>query len=227
MKETIKEVLLSILPITIVIILLQLFIIQLPVTQFMPFLFGVLIIGAGLVLFLLGVNMSLLPVGEMIGSALPRTNKVWVVVWVGFLLGIVVTIAEPDVRVLSSQVDLVSGGTIPKAVLLLSVSLGVGIFISLAILRIIFQLNFVVLLIAGYSIVFLLASFTPPSYIPISFDAGGVTTGPMTVPFIMALGLGVASVMKRNTVSKDAFGLVALASIGPIIAVLLLGVIYG
>lgn len=227
MKETIKEVLFSILPITIVIILLQLFIIQLPVTQFMPFLFGVLIIGAGLVLFLLGVNMSLLPVGEMIGSALPRTNKVWVVVWVGFLLGIVVTIAEPDVRVLSSQVDLVSGGTIPKAVLLLSVSLGVGIFISLAILRIIFQLNFVVLLIAGYSIVFLLASFTPPSYIPISFDAGGVTTGPMTVPFIMALGLGVASVMKRNTVSKDAFGLVALASIGPIIAVLLLGVIYG
>ncbi|WP_404456123.1 DUF1538 domain-containing protein [Oceanobacillus kapialis] len=227
MKETIKEVLLSILPITIVILLLQLFIIQLPVTQFMPFLFGVLIIGAGLVLFLLGVNMSLLPVGEMIGSALPRTNKVWVVVWVGFLLGIVVTIAEPDVRVLSSQVDLVSGGTIPKAVLLLSVSLGVGIFISLAILRIIFQLNFVILLIAGYSIVFLLASFTPPSYIPISFDAGGVTTGPMTVPFIMALGVGVASVMKRNTVSKDAFGLVALASIGPIIAVLLLGVIYG
>ncbi|WP_042221207.1 DUF1538 domain-containing protein [Oceanobacillus manasiensis] len=227
MKETVKEVLLSILPITIVITLLQVTIIQLPFEQFTPFLLGVVMVSVGLILFLIGVNMSLLPLGEMIGSALPKTNKVWVVVWVGFLLGVVVTIAEPDVRILSSQVEIVSEGAIPKPVLLLSVSLGVGIFISLAMLRIIFQMNLAYLLLAGYGIVFLLASITPPSYVPISFDSGGVTTGPLTVPFIMALGVGVASVMKRNTASKDAFGLVALASIGPIIAVLLLGVVYG
>ncbi|WP_164667352.1 DUF1538 domain-containing protein [Virgibacillus doumboii] len=226
-KETILEVIYSILPITLVITALQFTIIWLPMETFIQFLIGVAFVGLGLVLFLLGVNVGLLPVGELIGSALSKTKKLWVIVFFGFLLGLVVTIAEPDVRVLSTQVDTVSGGAIPKSVLILAVALGVGIFVGLAMLRIIFNFSIVYLLAGGYALIFLLAAFTPAHFVPISFDSGGVTTGPLTVPFIMALGVGVATVIRGKTASSDGFGLIGLASIGPIISVLILGVIYG
>ncbi|PAV31567.1 hypothetical protein CIL05_02610 [Virgibacillus profundi] len=226
-KETVLEVIYSILPITIVITVLQFTIIGLPIETFIQFLIGVLMVGVGLILFLLGVNVGLLPVGEMIGSALSKTNKLWLIIFFGFLLGIVVTVAEPDVRVLSTQVDQVSGGAIPKSILILAVALGVGTFVALAMIRIIFNFSIVYILAIGYGIIFLLAAFTPASYVPISFDSGGVTTGPLTVPFILALGLGVATVLRGKSASSDSFGLVALASIGPILSVLILGVIYG
>ncbi|MFD1852056.1 DUF1538 domain-containing protein [Oceanobacillus bengalensis] len=226
-KDTVLEVVKSILPITIVITVLQFTLIWLPMETFLQFLIGVLFVGVGLILFLLGVNIGLLPVGEMIGAALPKTKKLWVIIFFGFLLGLVVTFAEPDVRVLSTQVEQVSAGAIPKSILILSVALGVGIFVALAMVRIIFNINIVYLLTVGYGLIFLLAAFTPQAYVPISFDSGGVTTGPLTVPFIMALGVGVASVMKGKSASSDGFGLIALASIGPILSVLLLGVIYG
>ncbi|RKQ33553.1 DUF1538 domain-containing protein [Oceanobacillus halophilus] len=226
-KETIIEVIKSILPIAIVITILQFTIIWLPLETFMQFLIGVLFVGVGLILFLLGVNVGLLPVGEMIGSALPKTKKLWLIILFGFLLGLVVTIAEPDVRVLSSQVEQVSDGAIPQSVLILSVALGVAIFVAIAMIRIVFNISIVYILAVGYGLIFLLAAFTPPAYVPISFDSGGVTTGPLTVPFIMALGVGVASVIRGKTASRDGFGLIALASIGPILSVLLLGVIYG
>ncbi|WP_096273106.1 DUF1538 domain-containing protein [Paucisalibacillus globulus] len=226
-KETIREVILSILPITIIITILQFTIIWLPMEVFIQFLIGALMVAIGLILFLLGVSVGLQPVGELIGSALSKTKKVWMIILFGFILGVVVTIAEPDVRVLGTQVDSVSGGAIPQSILILSVALGVGIFVGLAMLRIILNINIVYLLIAGYGIAFFLAAFTPPTFVPISFDSGGVTTGPLTVPFILALGVGVATVIRGKSSSSDGFGLVALASIGPIISVLLLGVIYG
>ena len=226
-KETIKEVIFSILPITVIITILQFTLIWLPIEVFIQFLIGAAMVGVGLILFLIGVNVGLQPVGELIGSALSKTKKVWMIVLFGFILGIVVTIAEPDVRVLGTQVDSVSGGAIPQSILILSVALGVGIFVGLAMLRIILNVNIVYLLIVGYAIAFTIAAFTPPTFVPISFDSGGVTTGPLTVPFILALGVGVASVIRGKSSSSDGFGLVALASIGPIISVLLLGVIYG
>ncbi|GAB3049475.1 DUF1538 domain-containing protein [Virgibacillus ainsalahensis] len=226
-KETVLEVIYSILPITIVITVLQFTLIWLPMETFIQFLIGVVFVGIGLILFLLGVNVGLLPVGEMIGSALSKTKKVWLIIFFGFLLGVVVTIAEPDVRVLSTQVDQVSDGAIPKSILILAVALGVGIFVALAMIRIIFNISIVYILAAGYALIFLVASFTPSTFVPISFDSGGVTTGPLTVPFILALGVGVASVIKGKSASTDGFGLVALASIGPILSVLFLGVIYG
>jgi len=171
--------------------------------------------------------MGLLPVGKMIGSALPKTGKAWIVIFFGFLLGLVVTVAEPDVRVLATQVDLVSGGEISKNIIIYSVALGVAIFVGLAMLRIIINIPIIYLLFAGYGLIFLLALFTPSKFLPISLDAGGVTTGPMTVPFILALGVGVASTIRGKTSTTDGFGLVALASIGPVLAVLILGVIYG
>jgi hypothetical protein len=163
----------------------------------------------------------------MIGSTLPKSKKIWLIIAVGFILGFVVTVAEPDVRVLAQQIDDVSGGEISQMVLIYSVALGVGIFVALAMARIIFKIQLKWLLLGGYSVVFLLAAITPNTFIPISFDAGGVTTGPMTVPFILALGVGVASVLRSKSSSSDSFGLVALASIGPIISVQILGVIYG
>lgn len=226
-KSTILEVIYSILPITVVITALQFTLVWLPTETFLQFLIGVVMVGIGLILFLLGVNVGLLPVGEMIGSALSKTRKLWIIVFFGFLLGIVVTVAEPDVRVLSHQVDQVSSGEIPRSILILAVSLGVGIFVALAMIRIVFSINIVYILACGYGIIFLLAAFSPPQFVPISFDSGGVTTWPLTVPFILALGVGVASVMRGKSSSSDSFGLVALASIGPILSVLLLGVIYG
>ncbi|RYG72532.1 DUF1538 domain-containing protein [Lentibacillus lipolyticus] len=226
-NETVLEVLYSILPITVVITVLQFTIIWLPAEAFVQFLIGVLFVGIGLILFLIGVNVGLLPVGEMVGSALTKTKKLWVIILFGFLLGAVVTIAEPDVRVLSSQIDDVSGGAIPQSTLILAVALGVGIFVGLAMLRIIFKIRIVYLLAGGYGLIFLIAAFTPSHFVPISFDAGGVTTGPLTVPFVLALGVGVATVIRGKSASSDGFGLVGLASIGPILSVLILGVIYG
>ncbi|WP_010531435.1 DUF1538 domain-containing protein [Lentibacillus jeotgali] len=226
-KDTVFEVIYSILPIALVITALQFTIIWLPMEAFVQFLIGVLFVGIGLILFLLGVNVGLLPVGEMIGSALSKTKKIWIIVLFGFLLGAVVTFAEPDVRVLSSQIDDVSGGAIPQSVLIMSVAIGVGIFVALAMFRIVFNISIVYLLAGGYALIFLIAAFAPSSFVPISFDAGGVTTGPLTVPFILALGVGVATVIRGKTASSDGFGLVGLASIGPILSVLILGVIYG
>jgi hypothetical protein len=136
-------------------------------------------------------------------------------------------VAEPDVRVLAMQVDRVSNGEISKNFLIYTVAAGVAFFVGLAMLRIILSIPISYLLVASYGLVFLLAAFTPAHFLPVSFDAGGVTTGPMTVPFILALGVGVASVLGGKTASADGFGLVALASIGPILAVMLLGLFYG
>ncbi|WEG18446.1 DUF1538 domain-containing protein [Alkalihalophilus pseudofirmus] len=225
--ETVKEVVFAVLPITLVIVILQFTLIWLPPEVFIQFLIGVVMVSVGLILFLVGVHVGLLPVGEMIGSILPKSKKIWPIITVGFILGFVVTVAEPDVRVLAQQIDNVSGGEISQMVLISSVALGVGIFVALAMARIIFKIRLKWLLLGGYSVVFLLAAITPNTFIPISFDAGGVTTGPMTVPFILALGVGVASVLRSKSSSSDSFGLVALASIGPIISVQILGVIYG
>lgn len=222
-----KEVVMAILPLAAVIIILQYTLIGLPPDLFFRFLAGVVMVGMGLFLFLVGVHIGLLPIGQLIGSTLPKTNKIWLILGTGFVLGVVVTIAEPDVRVLSSQIDDVSGGEIANLTLVYSVALGVGIFVMLAMARTVFNIPLKWLLLGGYSIVGLLALFTPATFLPISFDAGGVTTGPMTVPFILALGVGVASVLRGKSSSSDGFGLVALASIGPILAVMVLGVIYG
>lgn len=225
-RETAFEVISAVIPITLLVILLQLFVIRLPLNTFIQFLVSVAMVSVGLILFLIGVHIGLLPIGELIGSLLPKTGKLWLVVFFGLLLGFVITVAEPDVRVLAIQVDMVSQGVISRNVLIFAVALGVAISVGLAMMRIILNISLYYLLIAGYTLVFILAAFTPSQFVPVSFDAGGVTTGPMTVPFILALGVGVSSVLAGKSTSTDGFGLIALASIGPIIAVLLLGVIY-
>ncbi len=226
-NETVLEVIYSILPIAVVITVLQFTIIWLPMEAFVQFLIGVVFVGIGLILFFTRRQCrTATGWGNDRFRSDENENAVGYRI-VRVLLGAVVTIAEPDVRVLSSQIDEVSGGAIPQSTLILAVALGVGIFVGLAMLRIIFNISIVYLLAGGYGLIFLIAAFTPSQFVPISFDAGGVTTGPLTVPFVLALGVGVATVIRGKSASSDGFGLVGLASIGPILSVLILGVIYG
>lgn len=227
--ETIWEVVYAIMPITVLVLLLQFTLIWLPMESLVQFLIGVAFVSAGLILFLIGVHIGLLPVGEMIGSALPKTGKVWMILLFSFILGFAVTVAEPDVHVLSEYVDQVSGGAIGKWQLIFPVALGLGIFVSLSMARIILSISIKWILFFGYALVMGLAfsPWVPDLFVPVSFDAGGVTTGPMAVPFILAFGVGVASVLRSDDKAADGFGLVALASIGPLLAVLILGMIFG
>ncbi len=226
-RDTFKEVAAAILPVTVVVILLQIVFIQLPLEALLQFLIGAAFVGLGFFLFLLGVTAGLLPVGEMIGKQLPKTRNIFIIVGTGFLLGFVVTIAEPDVRVLTKQINLVSDGAIGAGMLVLSVALGLAIFVALAMIRIIFSIPIHYMLIGGYVLVFTLSLFVPNEFIAISFDAGGVTTGPMAVPFILALGVGVASILRSgSSAAGEGFGLIGLASIGPILAIMILGVLF-
>lgn len=227
-RETVWEVIYAILPISVLVILLQFTLIWMPLESLVQFFIGVLFVMSGLILFLIGVHIGLLPVGEMIGSSLPKTGKIWMIILFSFILGFAVTVAEPDVHVLSGYVDQVSGGEIAKWELIIPVALGLGIFVALAMVRIVLNISIKWILFAGYLLVFSLAlsPWVSAEFIPVSFDAGGVTTGPMAVPFILAFGVGVASVLRSDDTAADGFGLVALASIGPLLAVLILGILY-
>ncbi len=226
-KEILLEVLQAIGPIVVVISLIQFFIIRTPISLFWQFLAGAILVTAGLFLFLVGVRVSLLPIGEMVGSRLTSHGSLLLLLVAAFIFGFIITVAEPDVRVLAHQVDIASGGAIDSGILIISVALGVGFFVSLAILRILMGIPIIYLLATGYVFVVVLSFFTPPGFVAISFDAGGVTTGPMAVPFILALGVGATSVLGGKSTVADTFGLIGLASIGPVIGVMILGVIFG
>lgn len=211
-------------PLSLVVIFLQFTILKLPGEVLLQFLIGAVMVGGGLFLFLLGGQVGLIPIGELIGSALPKRGKLWIVLLFGLLLGFAVTLAEPHIRVLALQVDMVSQGAVSRNMLIYAVASGVGVFISLALLRIFLGVSIIYFLIAAFVLVFFVASFASPSFVPVSFDAGGVITGPLVVPFLLALGVGVSSALGGRSSTADRFGLLALSSFGPILAILLLGV---
>lgn len=205
---------------------MQFTLLSLPAAVLIRFLVGALLVMAGLFLFLKGVRVGLLPIGQAIGRELPKRTSLGLLLFFSSVLGFVVTVAEPDVRVLAHQVAYVSGGDIGKGVLILVVALGVGLSVGLAMLRIVLGLPISLILAAGYLAVLVLSFFVPPHFLPVAFDAGGVTTGPVTVPFILALGIGIVSVLGGKSAIGDGFGVVGIASIGPIIAVMILGIIF-
>lgn len=224
-RHMVREVAQAVAPIVAVIIIIQVFLMKTPLPTIVLFLLGSAMVVIGIALFLLGVKIGLLPMGETIGSEMPKSGSLTLIVAVAFLFGLLATIAEPDVRVLTSMVQTVSNGTIPQDPLILVIAVGVGFFVATAILRILYNVPIAWLFCAGYAAVLILSFFTPAEYLPIAFDAGGVTTGPVTVPFILALGIGVSSVLGGRSALKDGFGLIGLASIGPILGVMLLGVL--
>ena len=220
-RKPLKESLTSVLPITAIVLVLCFTITPISNNAMMAFLLGSLLLIVGMGLFTLGSEMSMIPLGEAVGKEITRSKKVWVIVAISFLIGVIITVAEPDLQVLAGQVP-----SIPDRVIIWSVALGVGVFLVIALLRILFAIQLSYLLIGFYAIVFVLAGFVSPDFWVVAFDSGGVTTGPMTVPFIMALGVGVASIRSDEKAKSDSFGLVALCSIGPILAVLILGFLY-
>ncbi len=226
-REVLLEISQAVLPIAVLVIVLIILFIPAWWPVVLQFLVGTFMVMLGLGLFLLGVKVGMLPLGEAIGAELPQWGSLVPILFFVFVLGMAVTVAEPDVRVLAAKVDTVSGGEIARQMLITLVAIGVGLFMVVAVLRVVLGIPIGYILLAGYLAVFVLSYFVPPHFVPISFDAGGVTTGPMTVPFILALGVGLASVLGGKASLADSFGYVALASIGPVLAVMLLGVIYG
>lgn len=221
LKEKLTETLSAVTPILLIVLLLCFTIAPIPPSILMTFLIGAVLLITGMFLFNVGVDLSMTPIGERTGTIITRSKKVFLVVVITFIMGMVITISEPDLQVLAQQVP-----SIPNMTLILAVAIGVGLFLVIAILRMLFSIALSRLLLLFYAIVFVLAFFVPGDFLSIAFDSGGVTTGPMTVPFIMSFGIGIAAIRSDKHAADDSFGLVALSSVGPILAVLILGMIY-
>ena len=216
-----KESLTSVLPISVIVFIIAFLLIPVPSSSLLAFVFGAVLLVFGMGLFTLGTDVAMTPIGEAVGTALTRSRKLLFIIPVSFIIGVIVTMSEPDLQVLAGQV---SG--VPNLVLILAVAVGVGFFLVVALLRIIFNVPIKWLLFASYALVFGLTVFIPNSFISVAFDSGGVTTGPMTVPFILAMGVGVSSIRNDKNADNDSFGLVALCSVGPILAVSILSLFY-
>lgn len=220
-----KEVLYAVLPITIIVLILNFTLTPFETPLIIRFLIGTLLVVLGLSLFLFGVDLGISPIGNLMGATLTKTNKIWIVGIAGLILGFFISIAEPDLHILAGQVDFVTSGLISKASIVIIVSIGISAMLSVGLVRIVYNIPLYKILIILYSIIFILSLFTSSEFLAISFDASGATTGAMTVPFILALALGVSSLKKDSKASeKDSFGLVAIASCGAIISVMLMSI---
>ena len=221
LKEKLKEALQAVLPIMGLVLVLCFSVAPISPSILLCFLLGGALLIVGMMFFTLGAELSMTPMGERVGTAMTKSRKVWLILLLAFLLGVLITISEPDLAVLANQVP-----AVPNMTLILAVAVGVGIFLAIALLRMLLGIPLNVLLLVFYIAAFALSAFVPDSFLAVAFDSGGVTTGPMTVPFIMALGVGVSAIRNDRHAAEDSFGLVALCSIGPILAVMALGMIF-
>ena len=211
----------SVLPITLIVAALCIFFIPIESGLMLSFLIGSVMIIAGMALFTLGSELSMTQIGNHIGAKMTKSRKLGLILLLSFILGVAITVAEPDLQVLATNTP-----DIDTAALIITVSVGVGFFLMVSMLRILLGIQLKWLLIVFYAVVVILAAVSDQNFLSVAFDSGGVTTGPMTVPFIMAMGVGVASIRSDEKAKSDSFGLVAMCSIGPILAVLILGFIY-
>ena len=218
LKQKIGEALSAVLPITVIVLVLSFTnIAPMPAGMLILFILGAVMLIVGMGFFSLGADISMMPMGTEAGRKIFKTNKLWIIIPICFFIGTAITIAEPDLQVLAHQFT-----AVPDLVIIITVAVGVGLFLVAAVMREYFGINLRTLLIIFYAGVFVLSIFVRTDFLPVAFDSGGVTTGPITVPFIMALGIGVAA-MSKNESEESNFGLVALCSIGPILAVLIMG----
>ncbi len=220
-----KEALVSVLPVSLIVCLLNLTpLLNLNGTEVTVFLFSTLFLILGIALFNLGADLAMSPMGEHVGAGLTKSNNLFLLLGACFAMGVLITVAEPDLSVLASQVSNVINGTL----LIFTVGIGVGVFLLVSVLKIVFRLHLSSLLLFFYFVMFAVAALLILSgrtdFLALSFDSGGVTTGPITVPFLMALGVGIASTVGGKNMEENSFGMIALCSIGPILAVLVLGI---
>ena len=221
LNEKLQESLAAVLPILAIVLILSFTIAPLPTSVLMAFLFGAVLLVVGMMFSSLGAELAMSPMGERVGACITKTRRVGIMLTLGFLLGFLITISEPDLQVLANQVQ-----AVPNMVLIVTVAVGVGLFLCFAMLRMLLSVPLNTMLVGFYIVVFVLAMFVPKDFLAVAFDSGGVTTGPMTVPFIMAMGVGVSAIRSDKNSANDSFGLVALCSIGPILAVLILSLIF-
>jgi len=215
-------------PIVILVLILNFTISPIEADQLIRFLTGALFIILGLSIFLMGVDLGIDQIGQHMGDAIARSNKLIVVIIVGLLLGFFISVAEPDLHILAGQIDKVTSGTVAKWNIVIIVSFGIAVLLSAGLLRIVYNFGLHKMLTILYGIIFAIAIFASPEFIAISFDASGATTGALTVPFILALAVGVSALKRDSQASeKDSFGLVAIVSTGPIISVMIMSLIIG
>lgn len=219
LKKNFESSMITILPVVFMVLVLSLFI---PISRdvLISFILSSVLLIMGSALFTFGADLSMIVIGNKIGKDLVKSKKIWLILIVGFIIGTVVTIAEPDLLVLAEQLT-----SIPSWLLIIVISLGVGVCVLLASARSLFGWNLNIMLLIGFSIIFLLMFLVPSDFIPVAFDSGGVTTGTISIPFILTLGMGLVANRIDKKAKEDSFGLVALASTGPIIMVLLLGLL--
>ena len=222
LREKLSEALSSVLPIILIVLVLCFLFIPVSSGILLTFLAGGAMLILGMMFFTLGAELSISPMGGMVGSQMTKSRKLWVMILLALLLGFIITVSEPDLQVLAHLVP-----SIPNAVLIGAVALGVAVFLVLALLRMLFRIALPPLLVGFYTLTFLLTLLVPKDFLCVAFDSGGVTTGPMTVPFIMALGVGISSIRSDRHAANDSFGLIAMCSVGPVLAVLILGAVYG
>jgi hypothetical protein len=218
-----KEAMISVLPVVLLVLIIYFTpLVSFTATELLVFLICALLLILGIGLFNLGADLAMTPMGEHVGSGLTKTGKLQILLSVCFIMGLLITIAEPDLSVLAGQVSAVMNSTL----LIFTVGMGVGLFLLLSIVKIVFKKNLSMLLMFFYMIMFALTALllenSKMDFLPLAFDSGGVTTGPITVPFIMAMGVGIAAVIGGKDANENSFGLIAMCSIGPILAVLFL-----
>jgi hypothetical protein len=223
LKLKLVEVLKAVGPLIAAAAVLQIALGDAPAALYLRFLAGSGLAVAGMLLLFAGIDLGILPMGKFIGAELPKRGSLWLILAVAFALGFAVTVAEPDVLVLAAQVETASRGAIASEPLAYVIAAGVGLFTAAAILRIVTGFSMTLLLAAVYSLMLALSFLAPPQLIPLAYDAGSVTTGVLTAPVVLALALGLASVLAGRSAVSDGFGLLGIASAGPIIVVLLLG----
>lgn len=220
------EILIALFPIFLIFIFFQLFIFKLKKDNVINIMKGFGLTYAGLVLFLYGVKIGFIPTGKFIGETLGASPNNWMLIPIGFILGFLVTMVEPAVRVLCIEVEKESGGYIREKIILYTLSLGVAISVAIAMTKTLYGLSLAYLLIPGYSIAFILAIFAGHNFTAIAFDSGGVATGPMVVTFIMSISIGVANILQERDTVLHGFGLISLVALAPILSVLILGLYY-
>lgn len=225
-NDVIQEVAFALLPLFALFILFQFLFLKLPLRKLVDISLGFILTFMGLSLFLQGVQIGFLPVGELMGEALGAFPYRWVLIPIGFILGFFAIYAEPAVSVLIKQVEKVSSGYIPQKVLRYTLSIGVGLSISLAMIRIFFGISLWYFVLPGYIAALVMVKFSTKIFIAIAFDSGGVATGPMTATFLLALFVGIATVTEGRDPLLDGFGMVALVALAPILSVLTLGILY-
>lgn len=224
--EKFKETVFSVFPIAIIVLLVHFLFAPLNVDVLWRFILGSVLIMIGLTIFILGVDTGITPIGNLLGRSVARSNRLWIVVSVGLVIGIIITVAEPSLLILANQVAAVTGGAISSNSIVVFVSLGTGIMLSIGVLRIVYAVKLRLTLLIFYGIVLLLSLLSNMDFLAISFDSSGATTGALAVPFILAIANGTSRIEKSSkSKGNDSFGLVGVSSIGAILAVLVMGVI--